>query len=85
MPKMTVVGVWPVEGSHVEDHTLNVPDPLDPAKVEKLLDAAVQGVSLCHECGHDVNNAMLGQLVSMTIGDVDYERHADGSWKVARS
>lgn len=73
---MKVVGVWEVNASHTEE--VEVPaTAVTPDEIADAVDFAAAGVSVCHQCASDVDGAELGDLVSFTMGNVDYVKRGD--------
>lgn len=76
----TIVASYSVEASTAQD--IELPDiaGLSLEEIATLVDRNAPGISLCHECAHQVSDPELGELTAMTVNGVCYEL-ADGVWR----
>jgi len=51
-------------------------------QIAEMLYERDPGISLCHECAHEINEPESGDLIGFTVDGVAYEPDGDG-WKVA--
>lgn len=79
----TVVATFEVFGGYTE--VIELPD-ITGMSVDQIVDVAnvnVSGISLCHECGHEINDPSLGDVTSLVINDVDYVYVVNSGWRRA--
>jgi hypothetical protein len=75
-----VIAAYAVHGTKTV--TVDLEDVTDPNMVALwLIEDNQVDVSLCCQCGSEVSGPEVGQLMSFTVNDVDYEQHAEtGHW-----
>jgi hypothetical protein len=75
-----VIAAYAVHGGTTV--TVELEDVSDPNMVALwLIEDNPVGVSLCHECGHEISGPEIGELLSFTVNGVDYERDDEtGHW-----
>jgi hypothetical protein len=67
-------------GAYGEGH-LDVTDLTPDQIAERIWDVVDASTSLCHQCADSIIDPEVSDMVSFTVGDVDYE-NVDGRWVV---
>lgn len=73
-----ISGVFEVNAGHVVDFTADV-DNLTPDQIAQLLYERDPGISICHQCAHDIDDPEPGDLAGFTVDGVEYVL-VDGEW-----
>ena len=75
-----ISGVFEVNASHTFDAQADV-DGLTHDEIAELVYQLDPGISICHQCAHDINDPEPGELVAFVVDGVEYVRSQDGrSW-----
>jgi hypothetical protein len=74
-----ITAVFEVFAGLTEDIRLDVKDLSPEQMADKIERSTAAGVSLCHECAHEVNDPQVGDLVAFTVDGVEYSKR-DGEW-----
>lgn len=73
-----ISAVFEVNGSHVIDFTADV-HGLDPEQIADLVYQSDPGISVCHQCAHEIDDPESGDLAGFTVDGVEYHQ-VNGEW-----
>lgn len=80
-----IQGAWAVNGTYVWGATLEIPKDATPEEMADLIESAMPGPSVCHQCSDQVGDVEADELVSFTVNGVTWNRDtADGEWERER-
>lgn len=77
--KSHITAVFDVRAGTNADVMLHVAGMSPDEIAERVERAAQPYVSVCHQCAHNIIDPEVGDLVSFTVGNVDYVQQ-DGKW-----
>jgi hypothetical protein len=77
----TVTATFEVSAGHTADSELDVAN-MTPNEIAAWLDEnGADGISLCHQCGHDINDPQIGKLVEFEVDGRHYVFNDNtGNW-----
>jgi hypothetical protein len=82
MAQEKVGGYFEVAGGTYDEIELDT-EKMTPAEIATALAGQAGGVSLCHQCAHEISDPQVGDLVEFTVGGQTYVRDplTVGGWK----